>query len=335
MLARLAREGLPGLIVLLVSATTDIGALRRWLDDGVEAKRIVTGRLAADARSAVADLAAAAGIDPAREAAPLVSPDRRAAASADVTREILAVVDIGGVKRQAVAATRLAAAPGGGGPLGTIRSLLERGSGTRERRADPEGYLRRWRERGALDRAVQPVRDLVAQVIPQVPPAARPGLAPLADGDVLAARLAEAVDRAVAGPAGRFTPPASRLWPLLGIGQLAAAAATALGVLWLVTLLLIGGAVPTGSVEVPLLGPLPTPVVLLVVGVVASFLLARLLSWHTGRLGRRWADTLARDLGREVSAGIASSAFRQLDACEDARRELWLAAADARSACAA
>ena len=119
---------------------------------------------------------------------------------AEVAREVLAVVDLGGVECQAVAATRLAAAPRGGGPVGILRSLLERGTGVSERRADPEGYLRRWRDRGSLERAAKPLRDLVTEAMPRLPASARAGFAPVAGSDDVISRLAGAIDRSIGGP---------------------------------------------------------------------------------------------------------------------------------------
>jgi hypothetical protein len=328
---RLANEGLEVPSILLTSATSDVGELGRWLADGVEAKRIVTARLAAEARAAVAGLAEAAGIDTDSEPSPLIPESRRAVALAAVTHEVVTVVDLPGVERQAVAATRLGAAPRGGGPVGLVRSLLERGTGVSERRADPEGYLRRWRERGTLERAVKPLRDLVAEAMPELPPSARAGLAPLAAGGEVSASLAAAIDRSIGGQGGRFEVPSSRLWPLLGIGQLVAAAAVALAVIWLLAGIVVGGA--TGSVDVPFLGLMPTPVALLAGGVVTWFLLGRLLRWHAGWLGRRWASGFGAVVRREAEAAVGASVLRPLDAYESGRRELWQIAPDASAVC--
>jgi GTP-binding protein EngB required for normal cell division len=331
--ARLSREGLPAVPVLLTSAVGDVAPLRAWLDEGTEAKQVVSGRLAAEARMEAMALAQAAGIDVADEPSPLVPDSRREAAVTNAQQKVLEVVDLPGLGRQAVAATRLAAAPRGGGPLGVLRSIVERGSGVRERRADPEGYLRRWRDRGGLSGAVQPLREVVAEALPTLPAPARPGLAPLVDTDAVARRLSDAIDRAIAGEAGRFTPPVSAVWPVLGIGQLVATAAVVLGIVWLASLYVIGGAVPTGVVDVPVLGPVPTPVVLLFGGIVAWFLLGRLLRWHAGWLGRRWSRRVGDEISAEVSAAVGTTALRPLDAYEAARLDLWRAARDALREC--
>ena len=323
LLARLHAEGLPRVTVLMTSATHGIDPLTGWIAQGVAAKEIVAARLAISARAAIGDLAAAAGVDGPDVPSPVVDPDLRVAAVSAATREILVTLDMPGLRRQAVAATRLAARPRGGGPVGVVRSLLSRGSGQAERTADPEGYLRRWRERGSLTRAVAPVRDLVTDTLPALPPAARPGLAALADPGALADRFGAAADRAAAGPAGSFRTPTSPWWSVIGIGNLAATAAVLLGTVWLISLWVAGGAVTTPTWEVPILGAMPVPTILVVGGLVAWFLLGRLLSWHAGRLGGVWADRLAAELGRNVGEVVQRTVDEPLAERDAARRAIW------------
>ena len=323
LLGRLHGEGLPRVPVLMTSATHGIDPLEGWIAQGAAAKEIVAARLVTAARAATEDLALAAGVDSPDAPVPLVLPELRTAAVHAATREILATLDLTGLRAQAVAATRLAARPRGGGPLGIARSLVSRGTGQAERTADPEGYLRRWRERGTLTRAVAPVRDLVTDTLPALPPSARPGLAALADPATLTARFGEAADRAVAGPAGEFRAPTSPWWPVLGIGQLAATAAVIVGALWLVTLWVSGGSAPTPTWEVPVLGAMPVPTVLIAAGIAGWFLLGRLLSWHAGRLGGAWADRIAAELERGVSDVVRETVEVPLAQRDAARRTLW------------
>ncbi|MBA2569929.1 MAG: 50S ribosome-binding GTPase [Chloroflexi bacterium] len=330
----LEREGLPRLPVLLTSALGEIGELRTWLAEGVEAKRVVSGRLAADAAARIADLCTQAGLDPrAGVVEPLLSETRRAAAADEVLREVLRVVDLDGLGRQAVEATRLAARPRGGGPLGLVRTILERGSGRSERRAEPAGYLRRWRDRGSLVRAVAPIRDLVAEALPRLPAGARPGIAPLSDTRELTQRLGAAVDRAVAAEPARFHAPTSRLWPLLGLAQYAATAALVVGIIWLVALFAGVGRAETPLLEVPFLGPVPSPVVLVAGGLFASFLINRVLLAHASWLGRRWAAGLRDRVADDVRRLVADAGLRPLAAFESARLGLAAAAAQASTRC--
>ncbi len=323
---RLGREGVAGVPILLTSAMTDVRALRDWLSDGVTAKEIVTQRLAAAAAAAVVDLLHLAGLDALTPPSPLVLQPARAQALAAASAAVLRVVDPDGLRQQAIAATQAAARGRGGGPWGLLRSLADRGTGVQERHADPAGYLSRWRERGTLAPAAQPIRDMVSGSLALLAASARPGVAKLADTDAIADRLADATDRAIGGPAGRFQAPTSRLWPIIGIGQLAATAAVVAGAIWMVALLASGGTLPTTSFEVPFLGPVPMPACLVIGGLLAWFVLGRLLTAHAARLGGQWATRVAASIDMAVRAALAGTALQPLDAWEQARAALWLAA---------
>ncbi len=323
--ARLGRAGATDMPILATSAVGDINALRAWLADGVAAKEIVTRRLVAAGRTAVADLVQGAGLDAATPPAPLVGDRERERATTAAAAAILRVVDLEGLREQAVAATQAAARGRGGGPLGVVRSLLDRGTGSQARSADPEGYLLRWRERGTLAPAAAPVRDLVTASLAALPATARPGLATLADTDAITARLTTATDRVIAGPAGRFGSPRSRIWPLVGVGQLMALAGVVAGVIWIVALWASGGNAPTATVELPLLGAVPTPAVLIIGGLFGAFLLGRLLRWHAARLGSSWAARLSSDISTGVRSAVSATALGPLQTWEEARTILWSA----------
>jgi len=331
--ARLRREALPELRILLTSAAQGrIGELSEWLAAGVESKRVVRARLAAASRATVEDLADQAGVDPGGPWRPLVPEQASGAAIEAMNERILGIVDLAGLRRQAVEATRLAARPRGGGPLGILRTVLERGSGVSERRADPQGYLRRWRDRGSLLGSTEPLRALLGTVIGQVPPPIRPAFAALADTGALTTGLGEAVDRAVVSDVAGFRPPGSRIWPVLGVAQLVATAAFILGVIWLIALAAGVGQAETPFVESPF-GQLPLPVVLVGGGLLGWFVLGRLLLIHAGWLGRRWAARLEARLSSEVEASVRGAALGPLERLDERRRDLATAAAQAGHAC--
>lgn len=330
---RLRTDGMPGVEVLLASAAegpSGTDELRRWLAGGAEAKQVVASRLAADAGATVAALAARAGVDGAMDPGPLVSQDRRARALDSIVVEALRTLDLDGLERQAVAATRQAARPRGGGPVGQITSRLYRVTGRASAVADPAGYLRRWRERGTLVRALVPLRDLVTETLPRVPAAARPGLAAVGEGAATQARLAAGIDRAVTSPAAGFTPPTSRLWPLVGVLQHFATGAIVLGALWLFAIWL--GAGPPSTTDVPLLGAVPLPVLLIAAGLVAGVILGRAVSLHASWIGHRWARTLRGVTSDELRLRLAD-VVAPLDAIESARSRLAVAAAAAAREC--
>jgi GTP-binding protein EngB required for normal cell division len=333
--ARLRAEGLPALPVVLASSVDGSAAIeevRGWVESGVEAKRVVTGRLATEARQAAFDLAARAGIDPSGTTRPLVGPERRRAVGDAVTREVLAIVDLAGLERQTIAATRLAARPRGGGPMGHLTSAIYRLSGREQVAADPEGFLRRWRQRGSLARAVDPLRRLLAEIVASVPPAARPQVAAIGEPGPLQERLAEAVDGAIAEQARGFRAPTSRLWWLIGAGQYAVTALLVFAALWFLTLYL-GGGRPAGSVEVPILGPVPMPAVFLAGVLLVGYLLARSLGLHAGWVGRRRGRRLRDAVADAVRERLGSTIFASLDALESARERLALAVRGIAASC--
>ena len=130
MRAQLRREGLGDVGIAITRArdgAAGVTEFRRWLDTGVEAKRVIAARAAAEGHAAVRELAARAGVTDG--VTPLVDAGRRERALDSVARGVLALIDIPGLERQAVAATRLAARPRGAGPFGHLTSAIYRLSG--------------------------------------------------------------------------------------------------------------------------------------------------------------------------------------------------------------
>ena len=321
--ASLRAEGIENVAVAVTSAKGDGGAreLRDWIAGGVEAKRVVAERIATELEGASLDLATRAGVS--ADARPLLAPDQRAQVLADVTREAAAIVDLTGLERQAVAATRLAARPRGAGPFGLVTTFLYRISGRDRVVADPEGYLRRWRERGSLARAAEPVRNLVTDLLPRVPSEARGAIAGLIDSEALHARITGAIDAAVATRTADVRPPTSFVWSVIGALQYVVTAALLFAGLWIAAVYLLHA--PFASVDVPVLGPIPTPLVILALLLLAGYVLARLLGAHAGMLGRRWARRLRGDLTRELETRLRDVLFARLDTIDAARARIAVA----------
>jgi GTP-binding protein EngB required for normal cell division len=334
MRAQLAREGLGDVGIAITHArdgAAGVTEFRRWLDSGVQAKRVIASRVAADGLGAVRGLAARAGVTEG-EAAPLVDPARRERALDSVARGVLALIDIPGLERQAVAATRLAARPRGAGPFGHITSAIYRLSGRARASADPAGYLRRWQLRGSLAPAVEPLRELIATTLPTVPGSVRGPLAALSTPAVFESRIADTVDHSLTTEASGFRVPTSWFWSLIGLAQYAVTAVLIFSGIWFGALFLIHEA-PVGSIDVPYLGAMPTPVVLLVVTLVVGFLLAQMLRLHAGWLGRRWARRIGRRITREVRERITDSLLLPIERFDAARAQLASAARRANEDC--
>lgn len=327
MRTQLGRDGAPDIEVAATRAREGAGGireLRAWLESGVEAKRVVASRVAAEAREAVRDLAGEAGVLGGAHG-PLVEPARSEGLTSAVARGALALIDVAGLERQAVSATRLAARQRGAGPFAQLTSAIYRLTGRARTSADPAGFLRRWQQRGALAPAVEPLRELIASILPSVPAPLRGALATMSTPSSLDDRLAATIDSCVAAEAAGFRVPTSGLWSVIGASQYAVAGLLLFCALWFASLFVIRD-VPVGTVSVPYLGPVPTPLALLATAVIVGYLLAKLLQLHAGWLGRRWANRVGATVRREVSLRIADDLLVPLQQFDASRAALNIAA---------
>ncbi len=323
MRAQLRRDGAGDIDVIATRAREGaggIGELRAWLDSGVEAKRVVASRVAAEARAAVRDLAADAGVVDGTPA-PLIEPARQERALSSVARGALDLIDIAGLERQAVAATRFAARRRGAGPFGHLTSAIYRLTGRARASADPAGFLRRWQLRGSLAPAVEPLRELVTSTLPTVAAPLRRTLAALSAPASLEHRLAETIDRSLAAEATGFRVPTSALWSVIGAAQYAVTALLIFCILWFASLFVIHDA-PVSSIRVPYLGLVPTPVVLLAATLLVGYVLAKLLRLHAGWLGGRWAKRVGARITRDIAQRIADELLVPLEQFDASRAAL-------------
>ncbi len=313
--------------VILASAArgeAGIERVRAWIAGGADAKRVVAERVSAEARAAVRELAEQAGV--VTGAVALVPPARRSQALHEMVREALGVLDLTGLERQAVSATRLAARPRGAGPLGPLTAAIYRWSGRAQVKAEPAAYLRRWRERATLARVTRPLRALVGDTLAAAPAALRTRIASAVDATALDTRVASALDAAAGVPLG--TPPASLLWVLIGFGQYLVTATLVFAALWIAVITF--GQVEVASVVLPVLGPVPTPLLLLAGALAVGYILARLLGAHARWLGHRWAGRIRRAITAELEPRLEAAALAPLDAVDAARARLAQAHAQAR-----
>jgi len=313
--------------IIAVSATGGPDGIREfseWLAEGVESKMVVRARVAATLAAHAKGLAREAGIDPAVPAEPFLNLATRRTATDAVTAAVLRAIDLPGLQRQAVAATRAQARRRGTGPIGRLTSLIYRLSGREAQVADPDGFLVRWRDRGPLTPAVESLRLTLVEPLRAAAPGVRPALAVAVEPIQLRRNLEAAVDRAVARH--DRTPPSSRVWTGLGFLQTLATAAIVLSVAWTIVWLIAGAAVD--SANLPVIGRVPMPLVALVASLLVGYLLARSLSVHAGWVGRRWAARLRGNIATEVGREVAVHGLEPLDRLETARRALWAASRD-------
>ena len=328
-LGRAAPGHLGGRIPVLVGSALPgderLGEVVEWLRSAVDAKRVVRARLVATITAAIDELARAAGIDPLIAATAILDPVPRRLAIEAVTADVLRAIDLPGLQRQAVAATRARARARGTGPIGLITSAIYRLSGREARVADPGSYLVRWRDRGPLGPAVESLRRALVEPIRAAAPAVRPALAAAVEPEHLRAGLATAIDRAVAQ--SDRSVPMSRVWTVIGTLQTIATTATILAVAWVVVWILARP--PVDVVELPVLGSVPIPFLALVASLATGYVLARLLGIHAGWIGRRWAARLRAAVHDAVGERLREQALAPLDRLEAARRALWYAARSA------
>jgi 50S ribosome-binding GTPase len=342
----LAADGITGRPLFVVSADPpdpqrghgELEALRAWLSERLQAKAVVAERVAADCAAAGAEVARRAGLDGPDAGRPLVGEDAGRAARERAVAAARAAVDVEGVRRACRRRTVAEARAAGAGPLGRLLAVLARARGGGDARAsarsiDPVAYARGWRARSTLSRTVNPVHDLLRRAAVAAPPALRPEVMALARPDRLEERLAGAIDAAVArASVDHARPPRSFTWPLIGVLQTVATGAAAVGVLWYLTLLLAGWA-RADLPDLPTWRDVPVPLLLLGGGVVAGWLLARLLAASARRAGRRWADRLTGGLDQAVAGEVEATMTEPLADLESARAELLVRLSDLRAGC--
>ena len=321
---RLAESGIGEARIDVVSAKggDGIDSLRVSLAAEADAKALVTAKLMTDATEARDRLSRVVGLEPDAAYRPLLDDARRAEATQAAVRGALDLVDPAGVARQVRLAVLGRARRSGGSLLGRVVALLGWMTGQSRRSADPAAYLRDWRRRGSLGRAVNPVQAALVEAAAAVPSSSRSAVVDALGAQQLEADLARALDAATRDAAGEIRIRGSILWPLIGAVQLAIGAVFAFAVAWYVTLFISSGQVPVSTVEAPLLGPLPLPLVLLVGSVVASAAIGMLLSLHSGWIGRRIGARVAERVRIAVTSSVAEIGFGGLDRVEQARRTI-------------
>ena len=322
---RLTESGIDDARVDVVSATTGDGIdlLRAGLADEADAKALVTAKLETDASEAHDRLARAVGLESDAAYRPLLDDARQTEATRAAVAGALELVDPPGVARQVQLAVLARARRTGGSLLGRIVALLLAWlTGQSRRNADPAAYLRDWRRRGSLGRAVNPVNAALLDATAAVPSSSRAPLVATLRAAELEEQMGRALDAVAREAAGDLRIRGSILWPLVGAVQLAIGAVFAFAVAWYVTLFVSGGQVPVSAVEVPLLGPLPLPLVLLVASVVASAVIGMLLSLHAGWIGRRIGGRVAERVRTAVASSVAEAGFGGLERVEQARRRM-------------
>jgi GTP-binding protein EngB required for normal cell division len=321
---RLEQAGIASAEIHVASAVGGEGIddLRRALANEADAKALVSAKLGTDARAALERLGTVLGVAPEIPHRPLLDGARLDDATREAIDGALAVIDPPGVARQIQAAVLGRARRTGGSLLGRVVALLGWVTGQQRRRADPAAYLRDWRRRGSLGRVLNPVRAALVEAATPLPGASRGPLLRAMGADDLESTVTRALDRVAREAAADLHVPRSLLWPVIGVLQLGVGAVFAFAVAWYVTLVLAGGSVPVAIVEVPVVGPLPLPLLLLVGSIGVSAVLGWMLSLHAGWIGRRLGSRVAARVRQAISEAVETAGTAGLHRVERVRRGL-------------
>ena len=321
---RLAASGIRDARIDVVSAASGRGVeeLRAGLAREADAKALVTAKLMTDAAEARRRLARAVGLDADAGYRPLIDDGRRREAVRASIDGALALIDPPGIARQVRLAVLGRARRIGGSLLGRAVALLGWMTGQSRRTADPAAYIRDWRRRGSLGRALNPVNAALVEASAAVPPTSRAALTAAMNADGLEKELEGALDRVARDAAADVRIPGSIMWPLVGAVQLVIGAIFVFTVAWYVTLFIAPGQVPVATVDAPLFGPVPLPLLLLAGTLIASAALGFLLSLHAGWIGRRVGGRVAAAVGDAISTSVTEAGLGGLDRVERARREI-------------
>jgi GTP-binding protein EngB required for normal cell division len=321
---RLSADGVDGASIEMVSALDGSGfdELRAALNRAAEGKAIVAAKLATDADAEVDVIARAAGLEPGRSHSPLLPAKEREGAIAAAVEGALSLVDPPGVSRQMEEAVLHRARRQGGSLLARILTVLSLVTGRKRRKADPGAYLLEWRRRGTLGHILNPVRSALVKAAGAVPAATRPAVLNTLGADNAETDVTRALDRSTRQVAGELAVPRSFLWPLIGFVQLLSGAVLLFAIAWYLIVIFGPGQLPVATIDVPYLGPVPTPILLIAGSLALSLLLGFVLTVHARWIGRRAGREVATRVGEAVSQSITTVGFGGLDTIEANRRQL-------------
>ncbi len=324
---RLKLSGFATAEINQVSAATGQGLadFRNSLEQGADAKQVILSKVRSEVRRRMGELASAAGVA-AGEASAVGASDTIKVASGDATAAAIDIVDPEGLALQLRNLYMERARIGAGSLLSRIGTLARYVGGHRRRHADPKTYLLNWRRRGDIGRAVNPVRAAYLAITLPLSPDGRAHILSEFEPEEISRSMSEAIDRSVRATARDLEdPPAWLMWILAPL-QWIATIGFIFALAWYVLVIFGPGGLSVDSLDLPLLGAVPTPLALLFVSALLSFLvggLARLLAaWSSRRRGR----ILKATLRRELTSALDAEAFVPLRSIEENRAGLAILA---------
>lgn len=310
LMRRLVEAGIQGATLHLVSATQGegVGELIEVLRKRAEAKREVYAKIRSEVRASVGQIAGSVGLPVAEPGSGLkpgaLDQYRDSAVSAAID-----VVDLPGVGRQVASAYLEKAAARAGSLVGRLGALGRLVFGIRRRQADPVRYIRDWRSRGDVSRAVIALRQAYLETTSEIPVSGRAGMLNRLDPDAAAESLTTALDSALSESAGQLDIRPPLLWRVLSFLQLIATVGLLAAVAWYVMIWIAPAGIPVGTIELPELGPVPVPLALLVASAALSLLIGATVRIHATWLGRRQARRVMANVRARVSESVDQHGF--------------------------
>lgn len=313
LMRRLIEAGVAGAVLHLVSAASGegVGELVAMLKTRAEAKREIYNKIRSEAQAAIGEIAEVVGDDESGDGSSLSSAGLDVHRSA-VVATVMDLVDVEGIRRQVTSAYLERAKMSAGSMLGRLGALGRLVLGQRRRNADPVRYIRDWRSRGDLSRAVLELRQAYLDSTADIPVAGRAGMLARMDPDAATEDLTAALDDALSKSAADLEIRTPLLWKFLSVLQLIGTLGILVAVAWYVTIWISPAELPVGTIEVPEVGPVPVPLALLVVSGVLSLLVGWVVGLHASWRGRREAGRVAAGVASRVAGAIDRHGFEPI-----------------------
>jgi GTP-binding protein EngB required for normal cell division len=334
-------EGLPDVQILVTSAKNGAGIeeLRKLLIEAVTARKAATARISADVDKVVARFEPYGAAEPAIEAGPSGSASMadqnrlRPGTAAELATDFATAAGVSAIGDALRSARELRALDYVGWPVSWVSERLTSPDPVRKVRlgklwdelrgvtAGPSGA-----QQAEIDNALTRVADASVPALPK--PWSRTVRAAIRSRSAeIPARIGDEIGAAL--PASAVV---DRWWRLVGVAQGLLLGCVLVGIVWMASLITLGVAHVGSGIPKLFSDPwlLPWAVVLVVVGLVGGWLIARICTRAVSQAAERETDDVAGDIRRRLTAVagelVVGPAESELDELDRFRAELRTAA---------
>ncbi len=321
---RLGLAGLANVSVGVVSALTGDGVaeVKETIRKEADAKKAIADSIRYEAALRIAEIGVDVGIVSEQQFEPLLSDADIDRFTGEAMDSALEMVDPQGLSGQVRKSYREHFNLVAGSLLGRLLSLVRLASGNRRRTANPKSYLLNWRTRGDLGRVVNPVRAAYLKATETLGPDARAVVLGHHQPDQVRRSLEVAIDRATTQTGKLVDSPRSRLLVVLAPLQWVATVGFLAGLAWYLLIILGPSDLAVGTVEIPLLGPVPMPLVLMLASLTLSFVVGLLARVTATVISAKRARLLKQTLESELSKTMREQSFQPLIEIDAKRRRI-------------